>query len=282
VLPIVTEVAAEHRMYLPLAAVLALVIPGGYALGARLRRPGVAIALSFCLAVLFSIQTVARNRVYESDDDLWTDTIAKRPFNARAHNNYAVNLVRSGRLAEAEAHARQAVAANPAIPDAQRTLGVVLLAEGRADEGIAALEEARSLDPTDPSIHQNLGEAYGAKGDLGAAALAFLDAVQYRPDDPFLLNRAGWILATAPGPGIRDGGRALSLASHAVDLTGRQDAVSLDTLAAAHAELGQFDAAVTAAGEALAVARAKGDGALVPELEQRLALYRQRQAFRSP
>lgn len=60
----------------------------------------------------------------------------------------------------------------------------------------------------------------------------------------------------------------MSLARHAVDLTKRQDDVSLDTLAAAHAELGQFDAAVNAAREALMLARAKGDGAMVPELQQ--------------
>jgi protein O-mannosyl-transferase len=281
VLPIATEVAAEHRMYLPVAAVLALVVLGAHMLGARFRRPRLLTVTCGCLLVLFVIQTVLRNRDYESDERIWIETISRRPSNARAHNNYAVDLFKAGRIDEAETHARQAVNLNPARAQSQQTLGVVLLAKGRADEGIAALEEARSLDPTDSSTHTNLGEAYGAKGDLGAAALAFLDAAEYQPDDPFVLNRAGWILATAPEPRIRDGAKALSLASHAVELTHRQDVVSLDTLAAAHAELGQFDAAVHAASEAVTLARAKGDSAMLPELQQRLDLYRARRPFRT-
>lgn len=281
VLPIVTEVAAEHRLYLPVAAVLALVLLGAYALGSRIGRPRLAFIMAACFLLPFAVQTAVRNRVYESDERVWVETIARRPSNARAHNNYAVDLFKAGRIDEAERHARQSVALNPGRAASQQTLGVVLLAKGRADEGIDALEEARSLDPTDAKTHQNLGEAYGAKGDLGAAAMAFLDAAQYEPDDPFVLNRAGWILATAPEPRIRDGARALSLASRAVELTGRQDVVSLDTLAAAHAELRQFDAAVTAAREALALAQAKGDSAMLPELQQRLESYLARRPFRT-
>jgi protein O-mannosyl-transferase len=282
VLPIVTEVAAEHRMYLPLAGVMALFALGLHALGARLRRPQAALVACGLLALPLAAQTIARNRVYESDERLWLETLRVHPANARAHNNYAVDLFKAGRLDEAEIHARTSVQLNPARAESQQTLGVVLLAKGRADEGIDALEDARSLDPTDARTHTNLGEAYGAKGDLAAAALAFLDAAQQQPDDPFVLNRAGWILATAPEARIRDGARALALASHAVELTRRQDVVSLDTLAAAHAELGQFDAAVAAAREALAVAQAKGDIAIGPELQRRLDTYLARRPFRTP
>ena len=46
---------------------------------------------------------------------------------------------------------------------------------------------------------------------------------------------------------------------HAVAVTHRDDALSLDTLAAGYAELGQMDRAVDAAREAVAVPRRKGD-----------------------
>lgn len=42
-------------------------------------------------------------------------------------------------------------------------------------------------------------------------------------------------------------------------MTHRDDALSLDTLAAGYAELGQMDRAVDAAREAVAVPRRKGD-----------------------
>jgi protein O-mannosyl-transferase len=281
VLPIATEVAAEHRMYLPVAAVLALVLLVAHVLAGRLGRPRLLAIVAVGFLVPFALLTAARNRVYESDERLWLDTIARRPANARAHNNYAVDLFKAGRIDDAEAHARQSVTLNPARAASQQTLGVVLLSKGRSDEGIDALEESRSLDPTDAHTHVMLGEAYGAKGDLGAASMAFLDAAQYQPDDPFVLNRAGWILSTAPEPRIRDGAKALSLASHAVDLTRRQDVVSLDTLAAAHAELGQFDAATMAAREALVLAQRRGESAMLPELQQRLDTYLARRPFRT-
>jgi protein O-mannosyl-transferase len=298
VLPIATEVAAEHRMYLPLAAVIALVVivtwalatsppprlvPGGPPPSKRVRkgpprrlREAWVPALAIGVAVVFGIQTAARNRDYASDEQIWIDTIAKQPDNARARNNYAVDLLQAGNFAAAETHARAAIALRPATAEAHKTLGVALVATGRSDEGIAELQRATELDPDDGSAYRNLGEAYGARGDLASAARAFTQAAHLLPDDPFVLNRAGWLLATAPDAGVRNGAAALSMAQHAVELTRRRDVTSLDTLAAAHAQLGQFDLAIAVAAEALALARTTGQAAMIPELEQRLAQYRSR------
>ena len=95
-----------------------------------------------------------------------------------------------------------------------------------------------------------------------------------------LLNRAAWILATAIDPRARDGARALAFAEHAVTLTLRQDAASLDSLGAALAELGKFDAAAATAREALAVARLQGNMDLSRDLELRAALYARGEKFR--
>jgi len=96
----------------------------------------------------------------------------------------------------------------------------------------------------------------------------------------FLLNRAAWILATARDDAVRDGLHALALAERAVVLTQRNDEESLDTLAAALAEAGQFDQAVRAGTEAIIVAQRRGHIAILPELDVRLAQYRSRQAIR--
>jgi hypothetical protein len=89
-----------------------------------------------------------------------------------------------------------------------------------------------------------------------------------------LLNRAGWILATANEDSVRNGRDAVVLAERAVRLTNRRDVTSLDTLAAAYAEVDRFADAEAAGGAALALARGGSDQAMVSELEQRLALYR--------
>jgi len=192
-----------------------------------------------------------------------------------------VDLLQAGRFSEAQEQATAAIRLKPSIAEAHKTLGVALLAGGHGEEGIAELQRATELDAEDGSAWRNLGEAYGAKGDLASAARAFVQAARRLPDDVFVLNRAGWLLATAPDAGIRSGAAALSFAERAVDLTRRRDVTSLDTLAAAHAELGHFDRAAATAAEALALARDTGQAAMIPELEGRLAEYRARRPMRS-
>ena len=87
--PIVTEVAAEHRMYLPLAAIVAAAVMGAFLLGRRL-IPSATIGAVVAMIVLISVvgvlgnETRDRNRVYWSAEGLWADTVAKRPGVARA------------------------------------------------------------------------------------------------------------------------------------------------------------------------------------------------------
>jgi 4-amino-4-deoxy-L-arabinose transferase-like glycosyltransferase len=91
VIPI-KDLAFEHRMYLPLAALVVLAVVSGrvlierVALGMRAER-WVAAGLTAAVVVTLTMLTVARNRDYRSVISIWTDVAAKRPENARAHNN---------------------------------------------------------------------------------------------------------------------------------------------------------------------------------------------------
>jgi tetratricopeptide (TPR) repeat protein len=285
VLPIVTEIAAEHRMYLPLAAVIALVVLGlfelGRAAGGRALAPlGWLAAIGVVL--LLGIMTRARNVDYQDFDRIWSDTVAKRPHNTRARNNYATSLLAQGRFAEAEPHLRVAVQRVPPYPEAEANLGAALSALGRLEEGGRHLEIAVRLRPDFAAAHQNLGENYAQRHLMGEAAAAYGAALAHKPDDVHLLNRAAWILATAADDRARDGARAVSLAERAVTLTRRQDPGSLDTLAAALAEVGRFEEALDAAREAQALAARASDPGLSAELAQRMARYEKGLPFRSP
>ena len=147
-------------------------------------------------------------------------------------------------------------------------------------EATTHLERAIALDPFYTSAYENLAEAYGAQNLLAKAVKYYLKALDRKPDDVALLNKAAWILATAADPVARDGAQAIVLATHAVELTSRKDASSLDTLAAAYAESGRFADATAAGTEALSLARARGDRQFDVELEQRLTLYKLRKPFR--
>jgi protein O-mannosyl-transferase len=279
VIPIATEVAADHRMYLPLAAVAALVVLGAFA-ALRGRFHAVAGLLLLSAAATFAVMTDARNREYQSVEAIWMDTVQKQPSNARAHTNYATALLLRGEYAAAEPHLREAVALRPDFAEAQADLGVALCARGAFEEGIAHIRQATAIRPDYAAAHRDLGEAHAASGNLAAAAQSFEKALDLSPNDVFLLNRLAWILATARDDGLRNGQRGVRLAEKAASLSARQDVDALDTLAAASAEVDRFDAAIAAGEEALALARRRPGRADVPDLERRLAMYRARTKIR--
>jgi len=292
VLPIVTEIAAEHRMYLPLAPVIATIVIGIHAIGQRLltlwparhsARRGAALAGLLAvagIAMTFGAMTRQRNLDYVSQEVLWRDAIQKRPANPRARITYGLELLKQRRHAEAEAQLRTAVGLDERNASAQLNLGVVLCSAGKFDEGIGRLERALSLNPEYTQVYGNLGEAYASQGRMQSALKYFLLALQKEPDDVFLLNRAGWLMATSADDAVRDGTRAVEIASRALKLTNAQDVESLDTLAAAYAEMNRFPDASATEMEAIRLARLKGRADILPELESRLRLYQAGQKFR--
>ena len=169
VLPIVTEVAAEHRMYLPLCGIIALVVLGLFDMGRRLAETGAfkgrgilapaGLIASSVVVILFARMTYERNADYHDFDRIWSDTVAKRPENARARNNYATSLLARGSFAEAEPHLRAAVEQKPSYAEAEANLGVALCAQGKLDEGALHLRRAIALRPDYASAHRNLGES---------------------------------------------------------------------------------------------------------------------------
>jgi hypothetical protein len=96
VMPVSTQTMAEHRMYLPLAAVITLGVLGLYA------KIGPRSLVAFAVAAVgLGWLTTQRNKDYRSEQAIWSDTVAKRPKNERAHSNLGVILASiPGRLPE--------------------------------------------------------------------------------------------------------------------------------------------------------------------------------------
>ncbi len=90
------------------------------------------------------------------------------------------------------------------------------------------------------------------------------------------LNDYAWLLATSPTDDLRNGEVALEHAHRAVDLD--RNASYLDTLAAAYAELGQFDDAISVQQQALDLA--EDDADLFDELNEHLLAYQRAEPWR--
>ncbi len=111
--------------------------------------------------------------------------------------------------------------------------------------------ELIGLDPNNPSYYYNRALLYKYTGDYKSAVADLAKASEFKPDDPQLLNELAWILSTCQDDQVRNGLRSVELAEKAVEITKRRNPQCLDTLAAAHAEAGQFDLAVKAQQQAI-------------------------------
>jgi tetratricopeptide (TPR) repeat protein len=277
VLPIVTEIAAEHRMYLPLAGVVAAVLVGGASLVrgrlAAERGPARWVALGVVVILVLGLGTLtrARNRDYSSERRLWADTMTKQPDNPRARMSYGVDLLAAGRAAEAEPYLESAVNLDGQDARALMNLGAAQFALGKLDPAIANLERALALRPEFSGARRNLAEAYAARHDDARAVSNFEEVLKALPDDVAAAHRLAWILATSKDGAVRDSRRAVSLAERAVELTARRNAMYLNTLAASYAGAGRIQDAIGAMREAVTVARAQGRENEAAGLERQLA-----------
>lgn len=91
-------------------------------------------------------------------------------------------LDRLGRLSEAIAEYRAALARNPNHLDSLNNLGVALASQGRLDEAARQFERLVAINPDSADAHANLGVVRLAQGAPDLAAQAFRKALTLDPD----------------------------------------------------------------------------------------------------
>ncbi len=187
--PVATQTIAEHRMYLPLAAVIAAVV---LAISRAVGRPAVLLVAAGIAALGLGRATAARNETYGSELALWRDTAAKRPGNDRAHNNLGNALFAAGLVPEALEQYEQALKLHPQDnAEVQYNLGAALARQGRWPEAIAHATEAVRLAPENPDAHASLGTALANTGRMGEALDQFQAAARLNPASAALHNDLG-------------------------------------------------------------------------------------------
>ena len=176
IIPIASQTMAEHRMYLALAAPLALAVVALYAgLGRRSSWILGTLILS-CIGL-----THLRNETYRSDLVLWADTVAKRPGNARAHHNLGLAELDRAQFDSATRHFQAAIRLQPDSAESHYNLGIVTARLGRPAEAIGHYERTLALEPNHVQALNNLGNAFLALGRPGDARPHFERAIQLNP-----------------------------------------------------------------------------------------------------
>ncbi|HEX6882784.1 MAG TPA: hypothetical protein VF530_05350, partial [Planctomycetota bacterium] len=120
----IRDAAFEHRVYLPLAGWLVVLLGAGRGLAARWPPHGPRLAglAAAGLVLALGLATVRRNRDYRSVTALWQTVVARAPHNERAHYHLATGLAAEGRETEAVAALEQALVLDPAYPQALNRL----------------------------------------------------------------------------------------------------------------------------------------------------------------
>jgi tetratricopeptide (TPR) repeat protein len=164
VVPIATEAGAERRMYLPLIALVVLVVAGLDALHRQKDSPSGPSSLRFhvlvaVIAVLLGVATYNRNLDYLSPVVLARTSVERFPTPVGYH--YLANeLIAAGDRAGGRAELQRAL---PQDTRAYYTLGVELLKDGDAQGAIEAFQTFLRENPTllaAVSARQLLGQAF--------------------------------------------------------------------------------------------------------------------------
>ncbi|MGD2109974.1 MAG: tetratricopeptide repeat protein [Phycisphaerae bacterium] len=180
----------EHRMYLPLAAVIALGVCGvRWALGeltarwqrkAERRRVIAGLALA-AVAAAFAWGTIDRNRDYHSAVAMWKDVAAKRPDSDRAHYNLGAVLLRAQKWEEAETAFQDALALNPRSDRALYNLGKIRASRRNTDEALAYYRQALHVNPRLAEAHNDVANILVRRGQTELAVRHYRDAVTANP-----------------------------------------------------------------------------------------------------
>ncbi len=168
----IRDAAFDHRMYLPLAVLVVLVVTGLYSLWQWLvarsaegeaaeSRLAWALPAAAAGAVVIALgfATSARNDVYQTEESLWKDAIAKNAKNWRGHASLGFAAAQAGRTSDAIEEFEAALAQNEDEPQVHLELADALAAEGRFEEAIYHYNRALKLEPTSALAHTKLAFA---------------------------------------------------------------------------------------------------------------------------
>lgn len=203
-----------------------------------------------------------------------------QPESATYLAGYGKGLVLTGNPAQGRPLLEQALARDPASFEASMSLGMAWAIDRDFAKAVEQFQHAVDLRPQDAEAQANLGRARLLAGQPIAGLAHLRQALALNPDLHAARAQLALALATHRDPQVRHGHEALQ---HALELRSRStpgDPVALDVLAAAYAELGEYDTAVDLVARAIVICQELGDETFAETLRGRKMLYAARRPYR--
>lgn len=281
IVPIVTEVAAERRMYLPLAALVALVVVGAYWLAQKLLSPAspnrhsapwtpaaTLVVPIVALALVFAAMSARRLEAYNDELTLWQGALAQQPESSKALCCVGKLLAARGQYPSAIEHFHEALRIYPEFSDAHLNMGIALFHMGRPQQAMDEFVLALQSNPNNADAQNNLGNALASAGHMAEAIPHFEKALEIKPNYPEAMNNLGSAL-------LESGRADEAVARYRQAVAAKPDFPQVYVhLTLAYAQLNRRAEAVATAQQALDLARTQGNVEQVEQLEAWLRSYR--------
>lgn len=212
--------------------------------------------------------------------DHFSKALQGTSHSAAALNEIGDTLGKKGDISGAVKYYLEAIRINPGYAKAYNNLGVILAGRNNVKAAIVFFSKAIQIRPDYAGAHFNLGKIFSKRNDPEKAISQYEKALQFDPNMIQALYHLSWIRSTHEDEKYRNGKEAVKLATRLCKITQFHQPLALDALAAAYAETGRYDEAVSTAEKAYKMALVQGPGTLAQGLEKRLKLYQKKMPCR--
>jgi len=191
-------------------------------------------------------------------------------------------LVALNREDEAVTYYENALSLYPQMHESLMQMGHYHLRHNALDKACDYYSRAIEVRPYSGEYRNAMAMALARMGQWEKSVEQYRWRVRVEPGSLDAVAALAWMLSTVPNDAARDGDAAVRLAQFACQRTDYRNAAYMDVMAAAYAEVGRFDQAVTTAERVLISAKSSGMMEIAQRVEQRLDGYRHGRPHRDP
>lgn len=267
---------ADRYTYVPLVGLFIMVAWGVpdllRASGVKERLARASLGLGgFAVLLTLALATHVQVATWRDAGTLFTHALAVDSRNFVAHHGLALQLLRSGRPADAIGHLRESLRLWPSYVEARVSLAEALANAEQLEEAAEQYGQAARGRPIDPEIRSNHASLLLRLGRIEEAEAGYREALRLRPADAKIRANLGAALLRLDRPveaeaEIRAALRVDPAQAYARELL----ALALKNLGVLRARQGRFDEAIAHLEEALEIDPADAGARLNLERARRM------------